>query len=332
MERFLEICKTDRVPVVEPCVGMSLVLAEQLQAEGPDAHWVLLDSSRKAAARCSLWWSHVPRYGDQRVGVIGHFAASDAPSADELLAHAVAQLCGRNCTLAIGPMDGNTWRRYRFVVERGVESPFFLEPDNPDAWPQYFATAGFGPIANYTSALNKDLTVPDPRIRSIGERVKDMGIKVRQADATRMEDELRRVYAVSLASFQRNFLYTPLPEADFLAQYKKVLALVRPELVLIAEREGQPVGFLFAIPDVLRQQRHEPNDTIIIKTVAVVPDCADFGLGTLLVGKVEQTASGLGFKRAIHALMHQSNRSRAISSHSASTMRRYALFARPLTT
>ena len=36
---------------------------------------------------------------------------------------------------AVGPLDGSTWRRYRLVTERGVEPPFFMEPDNPDDWP-----------------------------------------------------------------------------------------------------------------------------------------------------------------------------------------------------
>jgi hypothetical protein len=38
----------------------------------------------------------------------------------------------------------------------------------------------------------------------------------------------------------------------------------------------------------------------------------------------------MGFRRAIHALMHETNVSRRLSDRYARTMRRYALFSRPL--
>jgi GNAT superfamily N-acetyltransferase len=306
------------------------VATESLLLEAPDSHWVLLDAHDILVARCSLWWKDAPPHSAQRLGVIGHYAAADAPSANCLLKHGCAQLSVQGCTLAVGPMDGNTWRRYRFITERGTELPFFLETDNPDDWPQHFVAAGFSSLATYTSALNSDLARSDMRTASDTDRIADAGISLRHADAGQMEKELRRVYRMSLASFQQNFLYTPLDETEFLAQYRKVLPYVRPELVLLAERDEQPVGFLFALPDILKVKRQEPNDTIIIKTIAVLPEFSGVGLGTLLVARAQENARELGFKRAIHALMHESNRSRNISHHTAVTMRRYTLFSRLL--
>jgi GNAT superfamily N-acetyltransferase len=329
MPGLVEIHTPDELAGLEPG-GVTPVTTESLLHEAPDVHWGLLDAHDILDARCSLWWKQVPSHPTQRLGVIGHYAAADGLRGNELLKHACAQLAAKGCTVAVGPMDGNTWRRYRFITERGNEPSFFLEPDNPDEWPQHFVAAGFAPLATYTSAMNADLGRPDPRAQAISENIAGMSITIRQAFAAQMEEELRRVYAISLASFQKNFLYSPLEEADFLAQYRKILRYFRPELMLIAERNEQPVGFLFALPDVLKPKRQEPNDTVIIKTVAVIPECAAIGLGTLLVARAQEAARELGFKRAIHALMHESNRSRNISLHSAVTMRRYTLFSRPL--
>jgi hypothetical protein len=44
----------------------------------------------------------------------------------------------------------------------------------------------------------------------------------------------------------------------------------------------------------------------------------------------QRKARALGFRRAIHALIHESNVSGRISARTAQTMRRYALFAKPL--
>ena len=307
---------------------------ENLINEAPDAHWVLLRGETWLTARCSLWWKQTPAYLGHSLGLIGHYAASDENSGSQILRHACQQLAARGCTMAVGPMDGNTWRRYRFITERGAEPAFFLEPDNLDDWPLQFTAEGFVALATYTSALDSDLSSElggtRPRLSAIAERVFRMGITIRQASADHMDAELHRILAVSLRSFQNNFLYTPVEESEFLAQCRKLLPFVRHEFVLLAERDSIPVGFVFGVPDALRIKRCQRNDTLIIKTVAVAPECASAGLGTLLMGRIREIAYGLGYTRCIHALMHESNRSRGISAKTASTMRRYTLFARQL--
>ncbi|HZP84776.1 MAG TPA: hypothetical protein VFB21_24285 [Chthonomonadaceae bacterium] len=155
-------------------------------------------------------------------------------------------------------------------------------------------------------------------------------MQIRPIDAARMEEELRRIYALSLVSFRHNFLYTPIAEAEFLTQYRQILPFLRPELALLAERGGERVGFLFALPDLLQTRRGQPCDTVILKTVAVLPGRDTAGLGNLLGARCHAVAHALSYRRAIHALMHDSNNSRNVSGHYAQPMRRYTLFAKPL--
>ena len=301
-----------------------------LVRHAPDAHWMVVSDQSGPVARCSLWWRSTPHLPGHRLGVIGHYAARDASAACRLLQHACEQLAARCCTMAVGPMDGNTWRRYRLLTERGTEPVFFLEPDNPDAWPGHFLGAGFTPMAWYRSAITADLSRKDPRMERVADRLRADGIQIRPLDAQRVEEDLRRIYRVATISFRDNFLYTPIAEAEFLAHYHPVLPSVRPELVLLAERSGHPVGFLFAVPDMLQARPRQDIATIIIKTVAVLSDRSHAGLGGLLVARVHEIARSLGYRQAIHALMHETNVSRNISRHYACTMRRYALFARTL--
>ena len=297
----------------------------------PDAHWCLTGEDGEAAGRCSLWWRHTPSLPGQRVGLIGHYAARDAMAAGRLLSHACAQLTARGSTLAVGPIDGSTWRRYRLIVERGRAPIFFLEPDHPDDWPGHFRDTGFAPLAYYRSAINTDLSCCDARIPEIARRLAVRDVRIRTLDPRAFEDELRRIYAISASSFRDNLLYTPLGETEFIAQYRSLRPHVRPELILIAERRDAPIGFIFAVPDLLQARRGEPTDTVIIKTIAVLPEHSGDGLGGLLMARCQETARELGYTRAIHALMHEGNRSGRISGHYARTLRRYALFARTLT-
>ena len=90
------------------------------------------------------------------------------------------------------------------------------------------------------------------------------------------------------------------------------------------------MGFAFTTPDVIEIARGAPPRTAIIKTLAVLPDRNYAGLGTLLTDRSHAAAAASGYERMIHALMHESNRSRKISAHTGHTMRRYALFGRRL--
>lgn len=294
-----------------------------------DAHALVKDSDQ-IVARASIWWKDVPVLDGERLGVIGHFAACDQASATLLLAQLAKRLKGLRCTLAVGPMDGNTWRRYRFVTDNDGEPPFFLEPENPKAYPDLFLCAGFEPMAQYFSALVTDLAARDARIPRTIERLKTSDVQWRPLDLDRFDDELRRIYRLSVKSFTRNFLYTPISEAEFLAQYMAVAPYVQPELTLMAEQGGDLLGYLFGIPDLNQARRGEDIDTFVVKTVAVLPGRRSAGLGSVLVAECHRIAYERGFRRAVHALMHESNKSRNISARYAQTMRRYTLYQLPL--
>jgi L-amino acid N-acyltransferase YncA len=281
-------------------------------------------------ATALLWWTEVPALAGERLGAIGGFQATTAAAATAVLAQACARLRAQGCTQAVGPMDGNTWRRYRFVTEAGSEPPFLLEPTNPPEWPAWWRAAGFGPLAEYYSAVTDDLEVRDPRLDGVAARMAAAGVRIRAFNPARFEEELGRIYEVSVVAFRDNYLYTPLPREDFVAQYRAVQAQLRPELVLLAEREGQTLGYVFAIPDLAAAGRGEPVTAVVAKTLAVLPTRASAGLGALLLGEVHAAARRLGFTRVIHALMHETNRSRNLSAHYARTFRRYTLFARRL--
>lgn len=309
--------------------GIHPVPGDDLALHRPDRHLVVMDG-RSLAARCSCWWTRTPRTLDERIGAIGHYAATDQAAGTAALDRACALLEAAGCTMAAGPMDGNTWRRYRFITERGEAPPFFLEPDNPDEWPSHWTALGFTPLATYTSAANDDLSVEDDRTEPARELLRGAGIAIRAFDPTRADEELHRIFTLSLTAFSGNFLYTPLDEREFIAANRALLPHVRPELILMAERAGDLAGFMFAVPDLLQARRGDAVDTVVLKTMAVEPACRGLGLGGVLMDDVQRAARALGFRRAIHALMHEGNRSRALSDRYGHTIRRYTLFSRPL--
>ena len=153
---------------------------------------------------------------------------------------------------------------------------------------------------------------------------------MRSLERARFEEELRAIYGLVTISFRSGFLYQPFSEAEFVAQYETIRPCVRQELVTIAMHEDRVVGFIFTVPDMLEARAGKPIETAIVKTLAVLPDRRFAGLGSHLLAVNRRAARALGFRRLIHALMHESNKSRSISARYAAIFRRYTLFAKPL--
>ena len=307
-----------------PLIPLSVDLGRQRV----DAHWIA-QADGETTARASLWHRAVPPLPGERLGLIGHFSAANPVAGAAILRRACAELAAAGCTLAVGPMDGDTWHSYRFVTEGGGPA-FFLEPAHPPDWPAQWKEAGFVPLAGYHSTVSENLAAGDgdPRQQAAARLAREAGIHLRPLDPARWDEELRRLYAVAAESFRASFLYSPLPEPEFLALYGPLRCTIRPELVLLAEdAAGQTAGFALGLPDVL----DPTGETLIVKTVAVRPAHAGSGLGRLLVDGVQAAGRALGCRRVVHALMHDGNVSRHLSARFGTRLlRRYTLFSRRL--
>lgn len=282
-------------------------------------------------AQCALWWHHTPAYRNHSVGLVGNYAATTDHAAAQLLAEACQRLAAHGCTLAVGPLDGTTWHRYRFVTKRGDEPAFFLEPDQPDEWPKQFRDHGFTPLAHYYSTKISSIGQRSQKVAKRREHLLGQGIQLRSFNHNNPDSDLQAIYRLSIQSFSANFLQSPIGEAAFLDQYRTLVPYLVPDLTVLAESDGQLVGFVFGVPDYLQRQRGATIDTVILKTAAIAPGMAYAGLGCVLAEDVQLRAYDLGFRHAIHALMHEQNPSRwAGHRYGAIPIRQYTLFARRL--
>jgi hypothetical protein len=294
----------------------------------PDGSWAVSESG-ELRARCSAWWASTPSLSGKRVGIVGQFAASSIDAARQVLDSACTALSLAGATLAIGPMDGSTWRRYRMVTDGESEPPFFLEPSNPECWPRWMCDAGWRVHTRYFSAVNEDLARVDGAAPAKAERLAAQGVRIRDLDVLHADAELLAMHDVAARAFRDSYLYTPLGAEEFAALYRPILPLVEPRLVSIAEHEGRAVGFCFCVPNTTEHARLGRIESAVLKTFAVLPGYT--GLGGVLAARTNAAAHELGFSRVIHALMHEDNaRSRALSTRSAREIRRYALFERRL--
>ena len=327
----MQLHKVDRFaePLPLPTGWSESLLPAGGATSPPDARWIVAANSQ-CQSQCALWWSRTPRIQNQRVGLIGNYAAANERGASMLLTHACSELRRQGCTLAVGPADGTTWGNYRFVTSRGRRPPFWMEPNNPRCWPKQFIKHQFKPMARYFSAMNSDLDYHDSRLSRVTRRLVAAGVRLRPLSASNFENDLRQIYSVARVAFRQNLLYADLDESQFLDHAQQLRQLAPLNLSWLAEHQNRAVGFLFAAPDFCEEAREGRLHTIVIKTLAVLPSRHFAGLGQLLLAEVGQQARSLGYKQAIHALVRNVASLRNLSARSARPIRKYTLFARTL--
>ena len=303
---------------------------DRIEIDQVDQHFSVLDSKQQIRARCSIWWREAAQLNGTRTGIIGHYAADDEGFGRAALNHACRELRGRRCEIAVGPMDGNTWRKYRFITERGTAKPFFLEPDNPDEYPVHFRRDGFDTLATYVSEINDAMAVRQPELGDLRRKMRVAGVEVRPIDTRSPESDLDGVYDVICESFKDAFMYTPLDRESYRSMYAPLLREVDPRLMLVAVQGDEIVGFVFSPPDLYQRKYQDQVDAIVIKTIAILPREELSGLGRVLIVDLLENAIDMGFTTAISALMHVDNRSQKISADCAGPMRRYELLVKDL--
>lgn len=265
--------------------------------------------------KIGLWWNNTPSFSHGKIGLIGMIEPTDL----HLLPAAEQRLREKGCDTIIGPINGNTWNKHRAVVESSGRTPFMLEPFTEPEIAGEFQNAGFQILARYSSSVI-DLIYETSSFSSISSRMEKLGVGIRQLNIERFEEDLKTIFHLSLRAFTENFLYTPISEEEFLAMYLPLKPFLNSESALIAEYNGEPVGFVFG---------YQENLTMIVKTLAVLPERKFAGLGTLLVHLFQQRAKQRGCTESIHALQREDNQSLRISKRfSATVFRRYALFSK----
>lgn len=299
-----------------------------MRLDSPDESWIRFDDSNQVTGHFSIWYCDTPVVSEKTSGFIGHYYAKDSFFSKQMLRLACQLLRRLDCEIAVGPVDGNTWRRYRFVSGTSDVPKFILEPHNPMDYPGHFLNAGFKSLATYSSSI---LDVKPDFVNETGSTAEHgvADVVIRPIDLNNFERELLDIYGIACDAFADNFLYSEISEFEFLARYKPLLPLAVPDLILIAEFENQPVGFVMAVPDPANSNC--TVKTAVVKTIGRIQDDRFRGLGRRLMAECHSRADKLGFTNLIHALYKDDNTSSVYSTmHDAQVFRQYTVYGKYL--
>lgn len=195
-----------------------------------------------------------PRYNQfhgTKWGWFGLFeCVNDQAIANQLLDQAAEWNRGRGFDRMLGPANFTSNHDWGCLIHGFDTPPAMMMPYNPPYYAELFASYGMTKAKDlFAWELTGHAPIPEKVIR-IAEKVRQReGVTVRPIDLKDFDNEVKRVKEVYNAAWVANWGFVPFTDAEFEKLAREMKQVVMPELVLLAEIKGEPVGFAMTLPD-----------------------------------------------------------------------------------
>ena len=330
------------------CVPFRDSLKASIRCRIFDGRRKILLASENGKLKAGLTALKSPHLTDKQgrpYGMIGFFeSVNEQPVASALLNKAINWLKAQGCANIIGPINGDTWHRYRFSIGPFERPPFLLEPYNPEYYPKLWEDCGFRVIASFHSKYIDELPPVIEQLEKYDRRARANGYIIRTFKTADFEEELRLIHRLSCSIFADNYLYTPIEQQEFMAMYAGTKSLLDPDLIFFAiDNKGDYAGYLFCLPDYAEAvramrgktdaaaklrfllKRHQTN-SVNIKTLGIMRRHRGRGLSAALVYNAYRTSFQKGFRTANICLVMDGNSSGRLDAGRGKLLRNYHFY------
>nr|WP_319396762.1 hypothetical protein [uncultured Desulfobacter sp.] len=288
--------------------------------------------------------------GSNRTGLFGFFEAKNHPEAVKLMFDEGRRwLEGQGIKQIIGPMDGDTWHKYRLNAGPYIEPPFMMEPYNPKYYTRLWEDYGFTVLARYVSKRVPDIKKMLPGLKKKFDSACKKGFTFRPFQKADFNNELKLLYSLSCDIFSNNYFYSPISETEFVSLYAGSKAIINPNLIWFCQdKHGNYAGFMFCFPDYAAALTKMSGKTDLwskikflihknkaehlnAKTLGTTPQYRGEGIGAALFYKCYAQGLNFGYSSANMCLMHEENTSEKMDKGQGSIFRNYHLYQYAIT-
>ncbi len=281
------------------------------------------------AGRISAHLNTDPHIADG-TGFFGFFeCVDDQDVADALFAAAEDYLHRRGRRRVEGPMSFGVYDEIGVLLDGYDEDPFVLTGYNPPYYPRLLENAGYRKCVDwhaFRGIAGVTDRVTDPRFYAMRERtVKNADLQIRPMEVRKhLEREKGIIRRIFDEAWSRNWGHVPLTDEEFERLAGQLKGVVIPELSLVAEHGGEPVGITLSTYDVnvavkktngrlfpigairlLRNLKRTTRFRLIL--MGVLEEHRNIGVHVALIGTVIENALRLGFTEAELSLVVETN-------------------------
>ena len=196
-----------------------------------------------------------PKYNalhQSNVGCFGMFESiDDQRVTDALFDSAASWIRERGRTDIMGPIDYSTNYLCGLLVDGFQHPPMLLTGHNPPYYERLIEQWGFEKAMDLYAWWFANPAEAATRLRRLASgRKARSSVTLRHGDLRNIAGEAQKLREIYNQAWQDNWGFVPFAEREFEYMTREMKPLLIPELVWLAEAEGQPVGFILCVPDI----------------------------------------------------------------------------------
>jgi GNAT superfamily N-acetyltransferase len=198
-------------------------------------------------------------YHKDKVGFFGLFeSVEDQEVANALLDRAAEWVGGRGLDTLRGPTNFSTNEECGLQINNFDSAPYVMMTYNPPYYVDLLEGWGLSKAKDLLAYAVRQEEFNQPRFAKMEQLIERFGrnVNVRSIRMDRFEQEVALVRKLYNSAWERNWGFVPMTDAEVDHMAKQLKPVVDPDLALIGEVEGEPVGFALALPDVNQAIRH----------------------------------------------------------------------------
>ena len=182
------------------------------------------------------------------------------------------------------------------------------------------------------------------------ERLAKRGVSIRTVQMKQFKAELKKIEKVYKGAWDKNWGFVPPTTQEFEKLGEELKLIADPDLVLLAEKEGELIGFVAAIPDmnVVLRKVHRGRllpfgifkilwgkrkiDRIRVLLLGVLEDYRRMGIEGILYAKVISNALAKGYTQAEASWVLDNNEmmKRGVEGVNMTPYKRYRIYEKKL--
>jgi GNAT superfamily N-acetyltransferase len=201
-----------------------------------------------------LAWTLPPEQGmGPGTGNWGMFEAEDDAVAAALIAVAEDWLRAQGMTRVLAPLSLSVWDEPGLLVKGFDHDPVILMGHNSPRYQGWIEARGYG---HAKTLLTYDLEIaagfPPLINRIVASGEKNPRIRVRRADRSRFKEEAELVFRILNDAWSQNWGFVPITQSEIDYVAKKLKPIIREDMLMFAEVDGEPAAFMLTFPDMNR--------------------------------------------------------------------------------
>lgn len=226
------------------------------------------------------------KFHNEKAGFFGFFESINDFSVAKLLLDTVrADLKDNGITIMRGPMNFSTNEECGFLIEGYQYPPFIMTPYNPPYYNDFMERYGMRKAKDLYAFIHEIKDRLPEKILRVAALAEKRGITIRPVNKDRFDSEMLLFKDVYNSAWEMNWGFIPLTDEELYYLGSRLRDIVVPDLTLIAEDNGIPVGFMGLLPDynqVLRKMKGRLNPLSLAKALYYSKRITDLRL--LLLG------------------------------------------------